>query len=300
MRTFTIAGRLIADDEPCYVIAEMSGNHEGSVEKASELIRAAARAGASAVKFVKRDPETLFTRAVREQPYQHEHSFGATYGEHRTALELDEAAYQSLLTVAAANQTTLLATAFDEPSADLLVRLQVPAIKIHSGGLTDRPLLQHVASLGKPIILSTGGGVLEDIDRAVTLLNGGPLAILHCTASYPLRPDEANLRVIPLLRRRYPQHVIGWSSHHTGLALSLVAYALGARIIEHHFTLDRAGKGTDHAFSLEPKGLATLIDDLEKTRLALGDGVKRFYLSERMPIAKMRRVETAEGWRIAR
>ena len=160
------------------------------------------------------------------------------------------------------------------------------------------PLLRHVAGLDVPVLLSTGGGTIEDIDRAVDALQGCSHAILHCTASYPLTPVEANLRVILMLRTRYPDTVIGFSSHSPGIAFSLIAYAFGARIIEHHFTLSRAGKGTDHGFSLEPKGLQTLIEDLGKLRLALGDGVKRFYPSEVKPIAKMRRVETSEGWRI--
>ena len=139
---------------------------------------------------------------------------------------------------------------------------------------------------------------MDEIDRAVETLGSCPHAILHCTASYPLVPHEANLRVIGVLRQRYPETVIGFSSHSPGLMLSLVAYAFGARIIEHHVTLNRASKGTDHGFSLEPKGLQTLVEDLEKARVAIGDGVKRFYQSERAPIAKMRRVLTEEGLRI--
>jgi N-acetylneuraminate synthase/sialic acid synthase len=113
-----------------------------------------------------------------------------------------------------------------------------------------------------------------------------------------LLPAEANLRMIWTLRRRYPDTVIGFSSHAPGIALSLIAYAFGARIIEHHVTLNRASRGTDHGFSLEPKALQTLVEDLEKVRVALGDGRKRFYPSERMPLAKMRRHQTAEGWKI--
>lgn len=297
MRALTIADRRIADDEPCFVIAELGHNHGGSLESARQLIWAAARAGASAVKLQKRENATLYTQAMLDQPYLNEHSYGDTYGAHRRALELSPADFQACQVTAHTSGLVLFATAFDEASADFLAEHDVRAIKIASGGLTDRSLLLHVRSLGLPVILSTGGGTLGEIDRAADQL-GDHFALLHCTASYPLAPEEANLRVITMLRDRYPDTVIGLSSHSPGIALSLVAYALGARIIEHHFTLNRAFKGTDHAFSLEPKGLQTLVEDLDKTRLALGDGIKRVYPSERGPIAKMRRVQTPEGLKI--
>lgn len=299
MRELIIDGRRIGDTEPAYIIAELGGNHGGSVEAATTLIRVAALAGASAVKFQKRQNQTLYTNALLAAPYENEHSYGPTYGAHRAALEFCPAQLAVCQATAKANLVTCFATAFDEPSADLLRELRMPAIKIASGSLTDTALLRHVAAFHTPVILSTGGGRIDDIDRAVRALKDCPHAILHCTASYPLAPHEANLNVIATLRHRFPSTVIGWSSHHPGIALSLVAYALGARILEHHVTLNRAGKGTDHGFSLEAKGLQTLVDDCEKARLAMGDGVKRFYPSEVKPIAKMRRVQTPEGWRIA-
>ena len=300
MRELVIAGRRITDDEPAWVCAELGCNHGGSLNTAIEMIRASAKAGASAVKLQKRDNATLYASALLEQPYENEISFGATYGLHRQALEFSREQYETCQYKAHANQIAFFATAFDEPSVDFLVDLEVPAIKIHSGGLTDESLIKHVASMELPVILSTGGGTSEDIDRAFLWLGECPRAILHTTASYPLLPAEANLRMIGTLRKRYPQTVIGFSSHHTGIALSFVAYALGARIIEHHVTLDRSSKGTDHGFSLEMQGLAKLVEDLGKARDALGDGVKRFYLSERGPISKMRRVQTPEGLRITR
>lgn len=298
MRELTIAGRRISDSDPCYVIAELDGNHGGSVETAQQMIREAARAGASAVKFQMRNNATLYSRSLLDAPYAHENSFGDTYGAHRAALELAPGVLSDLGSTAHGLGIQCFSTAFDERSADHCAELGFPAIKIHSGGLTDIPLLKHVAAFGLPVMLSTGGGTLADIDDAVDVLGTCPHAILHCTASYPLKPEEANLRVIPMLRVRYPQTIIGWSSHHPGIALSLVAYALGARIIEHHVTLNRASKGTDHAFSLEPKGLSTLVEDLDKTRRALGDGLKIYYPSERGPISKMRRRPTIDGWQI--
>lgn len=297
-RELILDGRRIADDEPCYVIAELGHNHGGSLETARQLITAASMAGASAVKLQKRDVATLYSQRLLDQPYENEQSYGATYGCHRAALEFTRDQYRACRQMADHENVTCFATAFDEASVDFLVDLDVPAIKLASGSLTDHALLRYVAQQHRPVILSTGGGTLADIQHAVDLLGACPQAILHCTASYPLKPEEANLRVIGTLRQMFPDTVIGWSSHHPGIALSLVAYAFGARIIEHHVTLNRASKGTDHGFSLEPKGLQTLVDDLEKARIAIGDGVKVIYDSERKPIAKMRRVATADGLRI--
>lgn len=298
-RELIIGGQRIADDAPCYVIAELGHNHGGRLQTALEMVRVAHECGVDAVKLQKRDNATLYTSAMLAAAYDHEHSYGPTYGAHRQALELGLSDYVTLRAQARARGVLLFATPFDEASADFLAGLDMPAYKIHSGGLLDERLIRHVAAFGRPILLSTGGGTMEDIDRAVSWIGLCPHAILHCTASYPLKPDDANLRCILTLRQRYPETVIGYSSHSAGIALSLVAYALGARIIEHHVTLDRASKGTDQAFSLEPKGLATLVEDLAKVRVALGDGVKRCYPSEQAPIAKMRRTATAEGWRIA-
>lgn len=296
-RELTIAGRRIADDEPCYVIAEIGGNHGGDVDVARQMIAEAARCGASAVKFQKRDNATLYSQALLDGPYKNENSYGPTYGTHRAALELSVKGLRALGETAGNVGVSCFSTVFDEQSAGDLADVAL-AFKIASGGLTDEALIRRVATYRKPVLLSTGGGTMEDIDRAVTWLETCPHAILHCTASYPLKPEEANLQVIRVLRERYPDTVIGWSTHHPGIALSLIAYAFGARIIEHHFTLNRASKGTDHGFSLEPKGLQTLVEDLEKARIAMGDGIKRFYPSEYEPIAKMRRVQTPDGLRI--
>lgn len=296
-REITIGGRRIADDEPCYVIAEIGHNHGGSVETCQRMFDAAIESGVDAVKLQKRDNATLYSRQLLEKPYDNENSYGATYGAHREALEFGRDEY---ITVHPGLAAGFIATAFDERSADFLARAHVDAIKIASGGLTDLPLLRHVASLHIPVILSTGGGTMPDIDEAVNEITAvhEDLAILHCTAAYPVRDfGELNLRVITTLRQRFP-YVIGWSGHDSGIAMALVAYTLGARIIEKHFTLNRAMKGTDHAFSLEPQGMAKLCRDLRRAHEALGDGVKRYYESERAPIAKMRRRVTPEGLRI--
>ena len=289
MRQLVLDGRRIVDDGPCFVIAEIGHNHQGSVEQAKELFRAARDAGADAVKLQKRDNASLFTRAAYEAPYDNENSFGPTYGAHREALELDRDAYAELRDYARELGLTFFATAFDVPSADLLADLGVPAFKIASGDLRNTPLLRHVAALGKPLVLSTGGATLEDVDRAVetVLPLNEQLCILQCTAAYPAAIGELNLAVITTLRDRYPDTVIGLSDHQDGIAMSLVAYMLGARVIEKHFTLSHAAKGTDHAYSLIPEGMRKLVRDLRRVPEALGDGVKQPLPSERGPLEKM-------------
>jgi N-acetylneuraminate synthase/sialic acid synthase len=265
------------------------------------MIRIAKAAGASAVKFQKRENETLYSRAILEQPYENEHSFGKTYGEHRAALEFSRTQYVCCQVEAHRSDVIFFATAFDEPSVDFLMHLNVPAIKIASGGLTDLALLRHVAEARVPVVLSTGGGTYKDIDLAANEIAKvhHEFAILHCTAAYPVRDyAELNLVCIENLRMLYPDTVIGWSGHDSGIAMSLVAYTLGARIIEKHFTLNRANRGTDHAYSLEPAGLTKLCRDLSRAHVALGDGVKTYLPSEVGPISKMRRRETPEGLRI--
>ena len=289
MRELTIDGRRIADDTDCFVIAEIGHNHQGSVEKAQELFVLAKYAGVDAVKLQKRDNQRLFTRELYESPYDNEHSFGATYGEHREALELDRSAFVELQACARELGLVFLATAFDEASADLLEGLDVPAFKIASGDLRNTPLLRHVAAFGRPVIVSTGGATLEDVDRAVDAVTAvNPrLCLLQCTAAYPASVEELNLGVITTMRERYPELVVGLSDHQDGIAMAPVAYMLGARVIEKHFTSSHTAKGTDHAFSLMPEGMRKLVRDLHRVPVAIGAGVKRSLPSEEAPLRKM-------------
>ena len=289
MRELTIAGKRIADDSDCYVIAEIGHNHQGSLERAKELVHAAAEAGVDAVKFQKRDNRRLFTRELFEQPYDNENSFGATYGEHREALELPADAWFELREECRELGVTMFATAFDETSANFLAGLDLAAFKTASGDLTNTPLLRHVAAFGKPMVLSTGGATLGDVDRALdaVLPLNEQVCLLQCTAAYPAEVEELNLRVIETLRTRYPELVIGLSDHHNGIAMSVVAYMLGARVIEKHFTLNHAWKGTDHAFSLMPDGMRKLVRDLRRVPVALGDGDKQPLETEIRPLQKM-------------
>jgi sialic acid synthase len=283
LRELVIDGIRIADDTDCYVIAEIGHNHQGSVETCKRMFDAAKWAGCNAVKLQKRDNKTLYTEEFYNSPYNSENAFGATYGEHREALEFDFRQYQLLKAYAESIGLTFFATAFDIPSADFLAELKVPAIKIASGDLTNDSLLRFVRTLNKPTILSTGGA------NELTISAHSNMALLHCTSGYPAKYEELNLRCIPMLRADYPKNVIGWSAHDTGIAMAPVAYALGARIIEKHFTLDRSMKGTDQAMSLEPGAMKKMIENLKQCRLALGDGIKRQYPSETESLKKQRK-----------
>jgi N-acetylneuraminate synthase/sialic acid synthase len=287
--TLKIGTHEIGDATQCYVIAEIGHNHQGSLERARELFREAKLAGAHAVKLQKRHNRGLYTRAAYDKPYDNENSFGSTYGEHREFLEFEHKEYAELQAYAKELGVDFFATAFDIQSADFLNGLDVPAFKIASGDLKSTPLLQHVARMGKPMIISTGGALIDDVQRAYdTVMPINPqLAILQCTAGYPAAFEELDLRVISTYRERFPGAVIGFSSHDNGIAMPVAAYMLGARIVEKHFTLNRAMKGTDHAFSLEPVGLRKMVRDLDRTFKAMGDGQKKIYESERAPIVKM-------------
>jgi sialic acid synthase len=277
MRRLVIDGVEIGDDKPCYVIAEIGHNHQGDVEHAKRLIDAAKECGVNAVKLQKRSNRTLYTREFYEQPYDNELSFGRTYGEHREALELGADEYRDLLRYARDVGVTLFATAFDFESADVLDDVGVPAFKFASGDLKNTPLQRHVAAFGKPMLLSTGGARMADVERAVdTILQiNDRLAVMQCTAAYPASVEDLNLSVITTLRERFPELVIGLSDHQNGIAMAVVAFMLGARVIEKHFTLDHALKGRDHAFSLMPEGMRRLVRDLHRVPVALGDAEKR-------------------------
>jgi sialic acid synthase len=279
----------ISDSSDCFVIAEIGNNHQGSIEVCKNMFRVAKECGANAVKLQTRNNKALYTKAFYNKPYNSENAFGASYGLHREALEMSAEGYLELQKYAEELGIVFFSTAFDIPSADYLESIDMPAYKIASGDLRSIPLLKHVASFGKPMIVSTGGGTMEDVRRAyeAILPINKNLILLQCTAAYPCPYEMLDLRVIETYRKEFPGAVVGLSSHDNGIAMPVVAYTLGARVIEKHFTLDRAMRGTDHAFSLEPVGLRKLVRDLKRARAALGDGVKKVYPSEREPLVKM-------------
>jgi N-acetylneuraminate synthase/sialic acid synthase len=289
MRTMRVGGRVLDDTSDCFVIAEVGHNHQGDLDTAHRLLEAAAQAGADAVKLQKRDNRELFTGAFFDSPYVGPNSFGETYGAHREHLELDRAQYAELQAHAAELGILFFATAFDVPSAEFLADLDMPAYKIASGDLRNLPLIEHVARIGRPMFISTGGGQMDAVVRAhdTAREHNDDVCIMQCTAGYPPAWEELNLSVISTYRERFPSTVIGFSSHDNGIAMATAGYALGARAVEKHFTLDRTMRGTDHAFSLEPAGLRKLVRDLRRVRVAMGDGVKRAFASEEAPITKM-------------
>ncbi len=279
----------ISDDSDCFVIAEIGNNHQGDLQKAKEMFKAAKDCGVDAVKLQKRDNKSLLTRAAYNKPYENENSFGATYGEHREALEFGKTEYVALKKYAQELGLTMFSTAFDIKSADFLAELDMPLYKVASGDLKNTPLLKHIAKIGKPMIISTGGGTMEDVQRAYDAIMpiNSQLCILQCTASYPAEPEDLNLRVITTYREKFPDVIVGLSDHENGIAMALAAYVLGSRMVEQHFTLNHTWKGTDHAFSLEPIGMRKLVRDLRRVKVAMGDGEKKIYPSEVNPITKM-------------
>ena len=287
--TVTIGSHHIGEGQPAYVIGEIGLNHNGSVELAKQLIDVAADAGAQAVKFQKRTPEIStpehMKNTLRETPWGE-----MTYLEYRYRVEFDREQYIEIGDYATLRGLDWFASPWDVPAVEFLEDLNVVAHKVASASVTDLELLGALAATGKPVILSTGMSTLEQVDAAVEVLGTDRLVMLHATSTYPLPPEEANIRMVHTLADRYPGVPIGYSGHERGLQISLAAVALGARAVERHITLDRAMWGSDHAASLEPTGFDHLVRDIRVIEQAMGDGVKRVFPGELAPMAKLRRV----------
>lgn len=284
-----IGSHFVGQAHPVYVIGEIGLNHNGDVDIAKRLIDVAADAGAQAVKFQKRTPEISTPDHMKNTP--RETPWGTmTYLEYRYRVEFDREQYIEIGDYATVNGLDWFASPWDEPSVAFLEDLNVVAHKVASASLTDSGLLRALADTGKPVILSTGMSTIEQIDTAVELFDADNLVILHATSTYPLPPEEANLRMIDTLSQRYTGVPVGYSGHERGLQISLAAVALGAVVVERHITLDRTMWGSDHAASLEPGGFEHLVRDIRIISEALGDGVKRVFPGELAPMAKLRRV----------
>ncbi len=273
-----IGDHWVGPGRPCYLIAEAGVNHNGAFERACRLVDAARAAGADAVKFQAFRADRLVTRAAPKAAYQRT-TTGAAENQYEMLkrLELDDDAQRELARYCAARGIPFLATPFDEASADLLEALNVPAFKIGSGDLTNLPLLAHVARKGKPLIVSTGMADLDEVRAAVETIGragGPPLILLHCVSNYPADPAVVNLRAMATLAREFDVPV-GYSDHTLGLDVPLAAVALGACVIEKHFTLDRNLPGPDHQASADPTELAALAQAIRRVESALGDGRKR-------------------------
>ena len=283
-------GRGIGPGHPCFIVAEMGNNHQGDIAVAREMVRVAAGAGADAVKFQKRDMDSLLTRAGRAAPYTGPNSFGATYGAHRQALELDMTAMAGLKALAEGLGLVFFASAWDLPSARDMVGLGMELFKICSADLVNLPLVRFVGEQGLPAILSTGMSDWRDVDAAVAALrrHHDNIVLLHCNSSYPCPDELVGLPVLTELADRYGLPV-GYSGHESGLGPSVASVALGACVVERHFTLDRSQRGTDHRASLEPDAFARLCSMIREVEGAMLQKEKRVCPSERASAAKLRK-----------
>ena len=264
-------------DKPTFIVAEVGQNHNGDINIAKRLIDICAVAKVNAVKFTKRDLGWELTKEMYNMPYINENSFGETYGEHREFLELSKEEYIELYKYTYDKGLLPFVTACDPPSVDIFEEIGNEVYKIASRDLTNLPLIEYIAKLNKPMILSTGMATYEDIDEAVNIISKyhDKYAILHCTSEYPTKVEDVNLRVIPTLIKKY-NTLIGLSDHTPGILTAALSIPLGAKIIEKHITLSRAMKGTDQAASLEPEGVMKLVKYIRDAEKALGRSEKVF------------------------
>ncbi|MEV4084903.1 N-acetylneuraminate synthase family protein, partial [Nonomuraea fuscirosea] len=278
----------VGDGEPVYVIGEIGINHNGDVELARRLIDVAAEAGCQAVKFQKRTPAICVPEEqkgqIRQTPWGE-----MTYLEYKERTEFGREEYAQIAEHCRERGLHWFASPWDVPSVAFLEDMGVLVHKVASASVSDHELLRALAATGKPLILSTGMSTLSEIDAAVEILGTDRLIMMHATSTYPLPPEEANLRTITTLKERYGVPV-GYSGHERGLQISLAAVTLGAVCVERHITLDRTMWGSDHAASLEPSGLEHLVRDIRIIEQAMGDGVKRVFPGEQAPKARLRRV----------
>lgn len=271
MNNIRINDRIVGAGQPAYIIAEIGNNHNGKFDMAIELVDKAIECGADAVKFQVKDIEVAFPKNLLDSPYGGYNSFGVTYRDHKLAIELTHREYKKIKLYCDKKNIPFLCTPFDLPSLEFLISINLPAFKISSFHLTDEELLRAVCKTGKPIIASTGMSSLEEIDSAVEIMKNENVefAVLQCTSSYPTQDKDVHLSVIREFEKRY-DCVVGYSGHDRGVTIPASSVCFGAKIIEKHFTLDHTMKGTDHASSLEPKGLSALVDRVRLLENAIG------------------------------
>jgi sialic acid synthase len=283
-------GQRIGQGCPCFIVAEVGNNHQGDMDQARRMVEEAAKAGVQAVKFQKRHMESLLTRAGREAPYTGANSFGPTYGAHRMALELSAAQMAELKELSESLGLVFFASAWDEVSLDEMLGLDMPVIKICSADVTNLPLVRKVAESGLPVIMSTGMSSLEEVDAAVAVIRArhDNLVLLHCNSSYPCAEEQIGLPVMDALRERYNLPV-GYSGHERGLAPSVASVALGACVVERHFTLDKSQVGTDHKASLEPAELGLLVRMIREVESCMILKGKKVFPEEQAAAKKLRK-----------
>jgi sialic acid synthase SpsE/sugar phosphate isomerase/epimerase len=296
-----IGERLVGDGHPTYIIAEIGVNHNGIPQLAFELIDIAADAGVDAVKFQKRKLDQLYPQKYLDNVNAGEKSLRYLLPILQQ-VELPESTFHEIAEHCRKKGVTFLCSAFDCDSADFLETLGVPAYKVASADLTNLPLIDHLIKKGKPLILSTGMSRPDEVEFTVNFLkeHKAEFALLHCNSTYPAAFEDINLRYMEQLRKYGVP--VGYSGHERGIAVSTVAAALGASIIERHITLDRTMDGPDHAASLEPQGFKKMVRDIRMVSLALGTGEEKFFsrgeILNRESLAKSlvatRRIEPGE------
>ena len=272
-----IADKIIGDGHPCFIIAEIGINHNGSVALAKKMIDEAVEAGCDAVKFQKRTVTKVYT--PEELDVYRPNYYGSTNRDLKMGLEVSYKDYCTIDAYCKEKKIMWFASCWDIDSVDFIEQFNVPCHKVASAMLTDDEFLLKLKSLGKPILLSTGMSTMEEIRHAVNLLGEENLVIYHCTSTYPSSHNEINLRVIETFRKEF-KCPIGYSGHEKGLLPSILSVELGANSVERHITTDRTLWGSDQAASLEPEGLRRMVRDIREVHKVLGDGIKVVYESE--------------------
>lgn len=291
MAEVKIGERLVGDGHPCYVIAEIGINHNGSLDVAKKLIDGAALAGCDAVKFQKRTPEICVPKdqwnIERDTPWGR-----MTYIDYRYKVEFTKEDYAEIDRYCKEKGLDWTASCWDEEAVDFMEQFNPPFYKAASASLTDIELLKKKKSTGRPLMISTGMSTMEEIKAAVDAIGTDNLLIAHATSTYPCKVNELNLRMINTLKSLYPECPIGYSGHEVGLSTTWAAVTLGATFVERHITLDRAMWGSDQAASVEVGGMMRLVSNIRDIEVAMGDGVKKVYDSEIGPRKKLRRVQS--------
>ena len=287
-KSVKIADKIIGDGYPCFIIAEIGINHNGSVTLAKKMIDIAVTTGCDAVKFQERTVDVVYTK--EELAKERKSVFGNTNGDLKRGLEFGEKEYREIDEYCKRKGILWFASCWDEGSVDFMEKFDIPCYKIASASLTDDNLLKYTRAKQKPILLSTGMSTMEEIRHAVSILGEDNLVIFHCTSTYPSNTEEMNLRVIETFKREF-DCPIGYSGHERGVTPSVLAVALGANAVERHITVDRTNWGSDQAASLEMAGLYHMVRDIRQVPALLGNGVKIVYPREIPIIEKLRRVK---------
>lgn len=283
-----IANKTVGDGFPCFIIAEIGINHNGSVSLAKKMIDIAVTTGCDAVKFQKRTVDVVYTK--EELAKERKSVFGTTNGDLKRGLEFGKEEYREIDSYCKEKGILWFASCWDEGAVDFIDQFDPPCYKIASASLTDDNLLKHTRSKGKPILLSTGMSTMEEIRHAVSILGEDNLIIYHCTSTYPSNAEETNLRAIESFKKEF-SCPIGYSGHERGVTPSVLAVVLGANSVERHITTDRTNWGSDQAASLEMAGLYHMVRDIRQVPDLLGDGIKVVYSRELPIIEKLRRVK---------